>query len=104
MLKQVFAEQAKALMDQEDILIIDIRDPGSYEESRIKNAVHVNDQNIEEFVQGLDKSKKLLCYCYHGHSSQMAAQYFIEQGVEQVYSLIGGFEEWRVSFPVENGD
>ncbi len=33
--------------------------------------------------------------CYHGISSQQAAQFLIHQGFEEVYSLDGGFEAWR---------
>ncbi|MCB9747979.1 MAG: thiosulfate sulfurtransferase GlpE [Candidatus Omnitrophica bacterium] len=100
-MKQVNPQQAKDLIAREDIIIVDIRDPASYEEAHIHKAVLVNDHNIETFLHNLDKSKPILCYCYHGHSSQMAAQYFFEQGVKDVYSLIGGFEEWKELYPVE---
>jgi len=39
--------------------------------------------------------------CYHGHSSQPAAQYFAAQGFEDVYSMDGGFEVWKLNNPVE---
>jgi thiosulfate sulfurtransferase len=37
--------------------------------------------------------------CYHGNSSQGAAQYFAEQGFTQAYSLDGGYEMWKVLYP-----
>jgi thiosulfate sulfurtransferase len=37
--------------------------------------------------------------CYHGNSSQSAAQFLVEQGFTEVYSLNGGFEQWKVSYP-----
>jgi thiosulfate sulfurtransferase len=39
--------------------------------------------------------------CYHGISSQQAAQFLIHQGFEEVYSLDGGFEAWRKDQPFE---
>ncbi len=33
--------------------------------------------------------------CYHGISSQGAAQYLVNQGFEEVYSVDGGFEAWH---------
>lgn len=37
----------------------------------------------------------LVVVCYHGISSQNAAQYLHEQGFDDVYSLDGGFQAWR---------
>ncbi|MCV6069119.1 sulfurtransferase, partial [Escherichia coli] len=38
---------------------------------------------------------------YHGISSQGAAQYLVNQGFEQVYSVDGGFEAWqRAQLPI----
>jgi thiosulfate sulfurtransferase len=43
----------------------------------------------------------ILVMCYHGISSQGAAQYLVNQGFEQVYSVDGGFEAWhRAELPI----
>ena len=39
--------------------------------------------------------------CYHGISSQGAAAYFAEQGFNEVYSMMGGFEAWQSVYPSE---
>jgi thiosulfate sulfurtransferase len=39
--------------------------------------------------------------CYHGISSQGAANYLIGQDFEDVYSLVGGFTDWAFKFPEE---
>ena len=39
-----------------------------------------------------------------GNSSQGAAQYLLQQGYDEVYSLDGGFEAWRREFPIQAGD
>jgi len=33
--------------------------------------------------------------CYHGISSQGVAQFLVERGFDQVYSLEGGFEGYQ---------
>lgn len=44
----------------------------------------------------------VLVMCYHGISSQGAAQYLVNQGFEEVYSVDGGFEAWhRANLPIE---
>lgn len=92
---------AKSMLDQGNITIVDIRDTGSYEDGHIAGAVHVSNDNIEEFLETADKRKPLVVYCYHGNSSQGAASFFKEKGFGEVYSLDGGFEDWRQRFPYE---
>ena len=43
----------------------------------------------------MDKEKPLIVVCYHGNSSQGAAEFFASQGCREVYSLDGGFVEWQ---------
>ncbi|MDE0931482.1 MAG: rhodanese-like domain-containing protein, partial [Halioglobus sp.] len=45
-----------------------------------------------------DRDQPLLIYCYHGNSSQGAADYFFNQGFEDVYSMDGGYEAWRLKY------
>jgi thiosulfate sulfurtransferase len=46
-----------------------------------------------------DQQAPLIICCYHGNSSQNAAHYFSEQGCKEVYSLDGGYEQWKVLYP-----
>ena len=75
--------------------IVDIRDAGSFAQGHIAQAQMVNDENIKDFFKETDKEIPLICYCYHGISSQRAASYFADQGFKQVYSIDGGWEEWK---------
>jgi thiosulfate sulfurtransferase len=58
----------------------------------------VDDKNIVDFLQATDKEKPLICCCYHGISSQRAADYFADQGFKEVYSIDGGWEEWKAVY------
>jgi thiosulfate sulfurtransferase len=80
------------------VTVIDIRDAGSFAQGHIPYAKMVNDENIETFLQEADKEMPLVCYCYHGISSQRAAGYFADQGFKEVYSIDGGWEEWKVNY------
>ena len=101
-MEQIDIDRAKELMDKNEINIIDIRDQNSFEEAHIQNAVHVHDGNLEDFINTADKNKPLMCYCYHGFSSQNAAAFFKERGFKTVYSMEGGFEAWRSQYPIAN--
>ena len=95
MLKQLTHNEAEELMTDRDVLIADVRDRESYDEAHIANAIHLSMARMQEFCESADKSKPILVYCYHGISSQSAAQHLIEQGFTEVYSLSGGFETWK---------
>ena len=101
--EQIDIHQAKELINQGNVTVVDIRDPDSYRGAHIQNAVAVNDENIDSFLRQANRSKPLICYCYHGFSSQGAAEYFGQNGFSKVYSIIGGFEEWRKVYPCSEG-
>ena len=77
------------------VQIVDVRDPQSYAAGHIDSAVHLDNNNLGEFIASADPQAPLLVYCYHGHMSQSAAAYLAEQGFTKAYSLDGGFEAWR---------
>ena len=87
-------EKAQELMSDQTA-IIDVRDRQSFSIGHIKNAVHVSDENIQQFIEGTDKSKPLIIYCYRGNSSQNAADYLSDKGFYDVYSMDGGFCAWE---------
>ena len=91
---RINVEQAQEIIRSKNVTIVDIRDPSSHQSSHIENAVLINDENIKEFLEKTPKENPLICYCYHGFSSQNAAQFFLENGFQEVYSLDGGFEAW----------
>lgn len=90
---------AKQIIETRDVTIIDIRDPGSFASAHVTGSISVNNSNVNEFVAQADFEKPLLVFCYHGHSSQGAADFFSSQGFVEVYSVDGGFEEWRACYP-----
>ena len=73
--QRISIEDAKALIKDKDITLIDIRDFNSFSSGHIQNAIHIEDLNIENFIQEKDKNKPILIYCYHGNSSQTAASF-----------------------------
>ncbi len=103
--QRISPQQAQTLREQ-GANVVDIRDPESYASAHISGARHLGNHNLAEFIAGADLDAPLIVACYHGHSSQSAAAYLIGQGFSDVYSLDGGFELWRQSYPaqVESSD
>jgi len=95
---RISVQKAHELISSGQVTIVDIRDADAYAQGHISHARSLNDGNIKEFLEGTDKSLPLICYCYHGISSQNAAGYFASQGFEQVYSIDGGWEGWKTAY------
>jgi thiosulfate sulfurtransferase len=100
---QIQIHEAKERFDQKNSLFVDIRDPGSYGQAHIPGAIHLNDGNVQEFLQNTDKERSVVVYCYHGNSSMGATAFLLENGFKNVASMSGGFEAWRQMYEHEPG-
>ena len=102
---EIDIEEAKKKLLTGAAVFVDIRDPESFKKAHIPGAQHLNDHNVESFLQSDAKEKTVVVYCYHGNSSLGAAAYFLNHNFKEVYSMSGGFERWRVLCPsdVESG-
>ncbi|WP_271273106.1 thiosulfate sulfurtransferase GlpE [Aliamphritea hakodatensis] len=91
-------EQAVALME-DGAVVVDIRDPQSFAAGHIVSASHLSNETLHTFITSADMDQPVIVCCYHGHSSQSAAQLLIGQGFDQVYSLDGGYQLWQANKP-----
>ncbi|MBQ57120.1 MULTISPECIES: thiosulfate sulfurtransferase GlpE [Pseudomonas] len=96
--KRISPEQAQALR-QQGAVVVDIRDPQSFDMGHIAGSHHLDNHSLVDFIAKADLDHPLIVSCYHGNSSQSAAAYLIGQGFTDVYSLDGGFELWRATYP-----
>ncbi len=96
---QRIAPQAARTLIDNGATLADIRDPESYGRGHIRGALHLTSDNLQEFLEQNDPDQPLVVYCYHGNSSQPAAQFLYEKGFDEVYSLDGGFEAWQQLYP-----
>ena len=95
MFERISVAEAQALIAAEACHVVDIRDAQSYAEAHVPEASHLDGNTVDEFVATGDRERPLVIYCYHGNSSQSAAQYFAGQNFKRVFSVDGGFEAWR---------
>lgn len=95
--QHISVEQAYQLLKQTDsqAVLVDIRDPQSFALAHPEQAFHLTNDTMVSWMDEVDFEQPVIVMCYHGISSQGAAQYLINQGYENVYSLDGGFEGWR---------
>ena len=96
---RISPDDARDMIDDREVTIVDIRDPDSFAAGHILNAQPLSSDTAAAFIEASDKTKPVLVCCYHGNSSQEAAQFLVEQGFSESYSLDGGFEVWNARFP-----
>jgi thiosulfate sulfurtransferase len=98
--KRIPPQEAQSLREQ-GAVVVDIRDPQAFAAGHIADSTHLDNHSLHGFITAADLDKPLVVVCYHGNSSQSAAAYLVSQGFSDVYSLDGGFELWRNTFPAE---
>ena len=91
------AELHQALPENKYV-VVDIRDPASFQAGHIPGAIHLSNENIPDFLRDADYDAPVVVCCYHGISSQQAAQFLISQDFTDVYSLDGGFVQWQAEY------
>lgn len=94
---------ADVAAQKDELVIADIRDAGSFQAAHMEGAVNLSNDNLAAFMEATPKTSPVVVVCYHGVSSQQAAQFLAGQGYETVYSMDGGFEGWRLGQPVVSG-
>jgi rhodanese-related sulfurtransferase len=107
-LERVDPEQAKAAVDEQDAVLVDIRsDSQRAEDGTIPGAIHHPRNVLEwrldpdsgasdpELSQNLDRP--VILVCNEGYASSLAAVVAQELGFAHATDLVGGFQAWRAA-------
>lgn len=92
------AEEARAFLSDrtlQEVTILDVRQPGEYEQGHIPGAKLVPLPELTDSLAEIDPSNPVLVYCAIGGRSRVAAQTLAGKGYEQVINLSGGFKAWN---------
>jgi thiosulfate sulfurtransferase len=100
-ISQIDVHKVNEYLEEGSATIVDIRDTASFAMGHIPTALSLNEQNVGQITDQLDKQKTLVVCCYHGISSQGAAGYLMSKGFKDVHSMIGGYEAWQMNYPSE---
>lgn len=79
----------------QDVTILDVRQPGEYEEGHIPGAKLVPMPMLTDSLDEIDPGKPVLVYCAIGGRSRIAAQTLAGKGYDKVLNLTGGFKAWN---------
>ncbi|HVB73923.1 MAG TPA: molybdopterin-synthase adenylyltransferase MoeB [Ktedonobacteraceae bacterium] len=94
---EALAEQHEAGREEQDVVLVDVREKYEWNEGHIPGAVHVPrgflELQIEEAVP--DRSKTVVLYCAGGVRSLMAGNTLKQMGYQNAISMSGGFGQWK---------
>lgn len=91
------AVEALRLINDQEALILDVRDGGEYKEGHIPQARHIPLGALRDRLGELTKAKDkpIVVYCRNGVTSQAACAQIKKSGIADVYSLSGGLSAWQ---------
>jgi rhodanese-related sulfurtransferase len=98
----VTTAEATHLINREDALVLDVRDPGEYGAGHILGAKNVPLSRLGDAEVAKRKDRPVIVYCDGGERSSKAAAALRKQGLTRVVNLTGGLKAWQqAGLPVE---
>ena len=93
---QISQEEAKKMMDEQDVVILDVREPDEYNSGHILNAVLlpvgiITEETAADVIPS--KDSVVLVYCRSGNRSKTASDALVKLGYTNVYEF-GGIITW----------
>jgi rhodanese-related sulfurtransferase len=89
-------ELSGCMAANDDILVIDVREPEEYEICSIQGSKLIPLSSLPQHAVDLPKDKLLVMQCHHGRRSAQAVQYLLQNGHTNVVNLTGGIHAWTI--------
>ena len=86
--QQITQEEAKEMMDTQEVIILDVREQDEYDSGHIPGAVLLT---AAEVIPEMDST--VLVYCRSGNRSKTASSALAELGYTNIYEF-GGINTW----------
>jgi hydroxyacylglutathione hydrolase len=94
--------EAKALWEQGEVVILDVRAADEYRSGHIPGAQHLHAGRVMNQLHRIPKDRPLLVHCLGGDRSSIAISALKAAGFRNLFDLKGGIEAWRqAGLPLE---
>mgnify|MGYP005757775845 FL=1 len=93
---QITQEEAKEMIDTQEVIILDVREQDEYDSGHIPGAVLLPVGTIDETTAAEvipEKDSTVLVYCRSGNRSKTASSALAELGYTNIYEF-GGINTW----------
>ena len=92
--KQLSATELKSRIEQEQLFLLDVREPNEFQYGHITNSVLIPLNQIPNRLNELTPQQEIVVICHHGMRSQQAANYLAQSGFKNISNLTGGIDAW----------
>lgn len=91
---QISYHELTRLVNQDEAIVLDIRDSKEFEQGHIAGAINVPMAKLAEKSKKLDKDKTVILVCKLGQTAGVAGKQLMAEGFSTV-RLKGGMMEWQ---------
>lgn len=101
-LQTIDAHTLKQWLDQQSVILVDVRESGEFASGHIPGAILVPLSRFDSSKISPSSHQKIVLYCRSGQRSTMAAQKLLQDGVEEVAHLGNGIGAWvKAGYPIQ---
>lgn len=93
--RNVSADDAKKLIDNKEVVVLDVRTPEEFKDGHIPDALLIPLQELEDRLDELDKSEAYLVVCRSGNRSVQASEILTSNHFKSIYNMTGGMNSWN---------
>ena len=94
MIQDLSPKDFKAILDDSNTILIDVREDWENDLCKIKGAQLMPMSTIAQTYSQLDIEAHLAVYCHHGVRSLRVIHFLQSQGYENLINLKGGIDAW----------
>lgn len=100
---QVDVQTVSSIKDQENVLVLDVREKWEYDEGHIPGVTLIPMGEVSSRLDEIPTDKEVIVTCRSGNRSGQITDYLRQQGFDNVHNMEGGILAWEAAgLPVEN--
>ena len=99
---RISVDEAKGMMSDGDVAVIDVREPHEYNAGHVPNAKLIPVATVFARKEELPRDRDVIFICQVGQRSALACEMAAAAGLTRLFNLEGGTEAWvKAGNPVE---
>ena len=87
-------EEANAMLAQSETRFLDVRSPQEKQLASVPGFQLLTQESLDDMLSHLDRQTPLVFMCHFGGRSAQAAEFFCQNGFQNVFNVAGGIDAW----------
>ena len=93
--KEITPREVKQRLDAgDDLLLIDVREPGEVQVASIEDAQVYPLSQARDWIDQLPRDREIIVFCHHGSRSAQVTMALMQRGYTDVLNMAGGIDQW----------